>query len=115
MAKMDVSRRGFLQVFAAGGLAQLVGCGSGLMMTEFPEGGANGGVVVFKRSGRGMRISNAAKAHNANHLYVTAEAAAADLAHPGDRSRVVSVVISQSRFDALFPGGLQQVDLRHVA
>ena len=114
MAKMDVSRRGFLQVFAATGLAQLVGCGTGLMVQD-PTGGSRGGVVVFKRSGRGMRISNAAKAHNANHLYATAEAAAADLAHPGDRSRVVSVVVSQRRFDELFPGGLQQVDLRHVA
>lgn len=73
----------------------------------------SGGVIVFRRSGRRLRISNAAKKHNANRLYLTAAAAAGDLPHPGDISRVVQVVISSALAARLFPSGKMIADLRH--
>ena len=73
----------------------------------------HGGVLAFRRSGRGRHVSNAAKKHNANRLYATREAALADPAHPGDKSKVVQVVISRSRHNALFADGTPIADLRH--
>jgi hypothetical protein len=84
----------------------LVGC----TVTPPPLGQ---GVTVYKRSGRGRHVSNAAKKHNANHLYVTELAALQDSAHSGDHSKVVSVSISAAMFTKLFSGGKQIADLRH--
>ncbi len=73
------------------------------------------GVVVFKRSHRGRRVSNAEKEHNNNHLYVDAQSAMNDLPHPGAHSKVVPLTISQQRFDQLFfHPGICCVDLRTV-
>ena len=58
-------------------------------------------------------MSNAAKKHNANRLYATKEAATRDLAHPGDRSKVVKVTISSTMYAKLFSGGKLTADLRH--
>jgi len=92
-------------VAAFGGLALTVGC---------PMDGIvpNGGVLVYRRSGRGRHVSNAAKKKNANVLYATMQAAANDLTHPGDNSKVVQVVISQQLFDQLFGDGSVRADLR---
>lgn len=72
-----------------------------------------GGVQVFKRSGRGVHVSNAAKKHNANMLYRTRNAAQQDKPHKGDNSYVVELTISQSMFDDLFGDGRLAADLRH--
>jgi len=99
-----------------GFVAMLAGCNG---IGPLPGGDGNGGgdtssVPAFKRSAGGRRISNAAKKHNANHLYATFAAAQADAAHPGDHSKVVQVILSRARFDQLFGGGNLSVDLRHV-
>ena len=70
-------------------------------------------VIVYRRSGRGRHVSNAAKKHNANHLYATEQAALQDLAHLGDRSKVVMVTISSDMYAKLFPNGKLTADLRH--
>ncbi|MBI4581571.1 MAG: hypothetical protein HY718_17870, partial [Planctomycetes bacterium] len=75
--------------------------------------GGGGGVIAFKRSGRGLRVSNAAKKHNANRRYKTAAAAEQDAAHPGDPSRVVQLVIPTALALRLFPPGRLVADLRH--
>ncbi len=73
------------------------------------------GVVVFKRSHRGRRVSNAEKEHNNNHLYLTQQAAMDDAPHPGSHSKVVPYTIGQARFDQLFfHPGICCVDLRTV-
>lgn len=85
----------------------VVGCG-----TNPPIFGGNGSNVAFIRTGRNTHISNAAKKHNANHIYATAEAAMMDPAHPGDRSKVAQISISQDMRSAFFGGGATAVDLR---
>jgi len=102
-----LTRRAFIRLAAALGLVSAAGC-----FAPLPNPG--GGVIVFKRSGRGLRISNAAKKHNANHLYATAAVAASDPPHRGDSSRVVKVVISETLAAQLFGSGRMIVDLRHV-
>ena len=108
--RMD--RRGFL------GLAVLAGLAASF---DWPESGdaqsraspAQDGVLAYRRSGRKRHVSRAAKAHNANHVYATYNAAMLDPAHPGDKSRVVPVLVSASLFQAFFGNGRQSVDLRH--
>lgn len=104
---MPLTRRVMLRTLA-GCVAVLAGCG---LIGPIPGGGF---VEAFKRSGRGRRISNAAKKHNANHLYATFEAAQADVPHPGDRSQVVQITLSRARFDELFGAGNLSVDLRQL-
>jgi hypothetical protein len=70
------------------------------------------GKIVFRRSGRGLHVSNAAKKQNANRFYRTRNAALGDAPHPGDNSKVVEITISQARFDQLFGGGNSIADLR---
>ncbi len=69
--------------------------------------------TVFRLSGRGRRISRAAKAHNANHLFLTIELADNNRAHPGDRSRIVPVKLSAAEFNRLFKKR-KFVDLRKI-
>ena len=68
--------------------------------------------MVFKRSGRGLHVSNAAKKHNANRLYTTRSAASADVPHPGDNSNVVSLTISRDLYNRLFAQVRRIADLR---
>jgi len=98
-----MTRRAFLSVAASIGLMALFGC-------SLPPGQS---IVVYRRSGRGRHVSNAAQANNANHLYATEQAALEDLAHPGDRSKVVMVTISSAMYTKLFPPGKLTADLRH--
>jgi hypothetical protein len=106
MPGKSLTRRSFLGVAASVAVAGSVGCPKPTPQQQ--------GVTVYIRSGRGKRVSNAAKLHNHNHLYATRAAALADPAHPGDKSKVVSVVISQARYNSLFIGGVLAVDLRKV-
>lgn len=72
-------------------------------------------IEVYKLSVRGRRGSRAAKAHNANKLFLTPQAADQNRAHSGDNSRIVSIPLSESKFNELFQGGsLDVVDLRDV-
>lgn len=103
MKKGQLTRRTFLQGAAAVGLAATVGC-------TVPS---RNGVKVYKRSSRGLRVSNAIRKHNANHLYANLLAALGDPAHPGDHSKVVTITISKAQFDKLFPQGKTVADLRH--
>jgi hypothetical protein len=71
------------------------------------------GVVVFRRSHRGRRVSNAEKEHNNNHLYRTETDAMNDTPHDGAHSKVVPLTINQQRYDQLFfHAGICCVDLR---
>lgn len=72
------------------------------------------GVVAFRRSGRGRRVSRAALSHAANHLYPTAQDAAKDPAHPGDNTKVVQLIIPRQLFNQLFGAGQRSADLRHM-
>ena len=103
MNSWKLTRRAFLNLTASLGLMTLVGC-------SLPPGQY---VIVYRRSGRGRHISNAAKKHNANHLYATKQAALQGFAHPGDRSKIVMVTISSDMYAKLFPYGKLTADLRH--
>ena len=100
---LSLSRRAFLAVSAA---TLLVGCDP----TDSSDPSSR--TVMYQRSGRGRRVSRAAKVHNHNKRYATMAAAAADSPHAGDRSRIVAVDVSQSTWDRYFGAGLQVIDLR---
>jgi hypothetical protein len=112
-----LTRRGFLRAgFAAAGVAAAVvvtGCGGG---GHTGGGGqpATGPVTIYALSGRGRRVSNAAKSHNANLRFLSPEVALANRAHPGDTSQVVPLQISAAEFQRLFGTFRAKVDLRHV-
>ena len=105
---LRLSRRWFLAAASAAGVTALLGCGS--------SGGGGTplvpSTVIYRRSTGGLRASKAAKAHAANRLYPTAEAAAADPAHAGDRARVVPLDTTEAHWLTLFGAGAQVVDLR---
>ena len=99
-----LTRRKFLVTTAAFGMAGTV--------TGCPR--LARAVQIWKRAGRGRRISNAAKSHNANILYATQAAALNNPAHPGDRSGVVPLTISAARHTELFGLTGAIADLRHL-
>jgi hypothetical protein len=103
MSVWQLSRRTFLRLAASCGTVASLGC-------PFVFGK---GRFAYKRSGRDTHTSQAAKKHNANHLYASYAAAAADPAHPGDSSKVVHIVISKDRYDRLFRY-TDSVDLRQM-
>src|SRR5262245_10872821 len=102
-----LSRRTFLAAGGAVATLALAGCGSG-------GGGSDGPVQIFALSGRGRRISNAAKNNNANKRFVFPWVAEMERAHDGDTSFVVPLTISADEFRRLFGGGALVADLRHV-
>lgn len=63
---------------------------------------ATGPRTIYRLSLRGRRGSKAGKLHNANLRFATAAAADANRAHPGDRSRIVALTVSEDEFDRLF-------------
>src|SRR5688572_12830326 len=78
-------------------------------------GGSNPGhVTIYALSGRGRRVSNAAKSHNANMRFTSPFVALANRAHPGDTSQVVPLDVSMVEFERLFRGFATIADLRHV-
>lgn len=99
MAGGQLTRREFLIVggtVAAGTLA--AGPAAGLSAPQ----GLLPARTAFLLSARGRRASKAAKLHNANWRFATREAADQHRAHPGDRSRIVSILISDDEYDRLF-------------
>jgi hypothetical protein len=110
MPRGPFSRRAFLAASGALALAAVVlpGCGSG------GGGGSDGPVTIFKLSGRGRRVSNAAKNNAANKRFRTLAAANQGRAHPGDTCRIVPLVVSQAEFQRLFGAGNDAVDLRDL-
>lgn len=115
MAKLDINRRQFLMLSGAVAASAFIGIscdGGGSSQTD---GGGFGSIEVYRLSLRGKRGSKAAKSHNANKLFLTPQAADQNRAHPGDNSRIVSVVLSEQKFNELFDGGaLEMVDLRAI-
>ncbi len=112
MSIYDITRRKFLQLSGAVAVTAFIGisCDGG----GDGESSPNGTVEVYKLSLRGRRGSNAAKKHNANKLFLAPQAADQNRAHLGDNSRIVSVVLSESRFNELFNSGAVDVaDLRN--
>ncbi len=105
MAKRTLTRRAFMGTTAAVCFLPALGC---------PRPRTGKGVVVFRRSCKGVHASNAAKKHAANHLYKTSLAAALDKAHPGDNAKVVEVTVSQAYYDRIFRFGGSSADLRKV-
>ena len=72
-------------------------------------------ITMYRLSGRGRRISRAAKIHNANLRFATALAADAHRAHPGDRSRIVKVNVSVNDYIRFFIKRRSRVvDLRQI-
>ena len=113
MAKLDISRRDFIRLSGAAAAVAFVGvsCDGGDGNQSNPEGT----VMVYRLSVRGRRASNAAKKHNANHLFLTPQAADQNRAHPGDNSRIVTIELSNEKFNELFDGGnIEVVDLRDI-
>ena len=113
MAKLDISRRDFIRLSGAAVAVAFVGvsCDGG----DGNQSNPDGTVLVYRLSLRGRRGSNAAKKHNANHLFLTPEAADQNRAHPGDNSRIVSIQLSNEKFNELFQDGtIEVVDLRDV-
>jgi hypothetical protein len=105
-----ITRRQFVHAAGVLTVAHLSGCVQPLPVG--PDSG--GGVIAYKRSGRGIKgISRAAKAHNANRVYTTMEAALSDPPHLGDRSRVVQVTMNSQMHGDLFSDGNDIADLRH--
>ena len=105
MGAKEVTRRAFLSTVAIASAVASMGCPR--------RNPVKNGVVVFKRAGRKIHVSNAAKKNNANKLYRTRAAALQDKAHKGDKSYVVQLTINKKEFDKLFAGGRQVADLRH--
>ena len=71
--------------------------------------------VIYRLSLRGRRGSKAARRHNANKRFATQEAANLHRAHPGDRSRIVPLTVSEGFHHMIFPIPTSLVaDLRTV-
>ena len=113
MSNSHINRRQFIKLSGAVAATAFIGisCDGGGSSKTNDEGT----IEVYRLSLRGRRGSNAAKSHNANMLFLTPEAADQNRAHPGDNSRIVSVVLSEQKFNELFNGGsLEVVDLRAI-
>ncbi len=109
MTEGRTTRRSFLAMGGAAlALGVLVGCGGGQGQAQ------DGPAQIFALSGKGRRVSNAAKKHNANKRFLTAALANANRAHLGDTSQVVSLMVSQDEFRRLFGFGGVIADLRRA-
>lgn len=104
VTKRSLTRRAFLGFATAASFLPVFGC-----PRPKPKG-----VIVFRRSLKGMHGSNAGKKHAANHLYKTRLAAFMDSAHPGDKAKIVEVTVSQAFYDRVFRFGRLDADLRQV-
>ena len=105
-----LSRRLFLIASGAASIGMLTGCGGG--GTSNPAVQQTKAYLLSTR--RVPSASNAAKAHAANKRFLTAEVADANRAHPGDKSRIVSIDISPATWDLWFGGGQSITDLRRL-
>ena len=91
------------------GALALVGCGGG---SSPSTANAIDTSKVWKLSGAGRRVSQAAKCHNANKVFATPQAADANRAHPGDTSKVVSLDVGPGTWLKHFANGDICIDLR---
>ena len=115
MSISHISRRQFIKLSGAVAATAFIGISCDGGGSGNSNAKAEGSVEVYRLSLRGRRGSNAAKSHNANKLFLTPEAADQNRAHPGDNSRIVSVILSEQEFNELFDGGaLEVVDLRAI-
>jgi hypothetical protein len=99
MAQTDLTRREFLIIGGSLAAGSLVG--SRAAAQPSPRGAVEPR-VIYRLSLRRRRGSKAGKLHNANLRFATESAADANRAHPGDNSRIVSIVVSEDEFDRLF-------------
>ncbi|MDF1700786.1 MAG: hypothetical protein P1V36_06475, partial [Planctomycetota bacterium] len=114
MKQILISRRAFLAATTATGMIALTGCGLGESDLPLPGAGEDAarGLVAYRLSTKGKRASRAAKRHAANKLFATSAAADANRAHPGDKSAIVQVDVSQAAWDRYFGQGNEVFDLR---
>jgi hypothetical protein len=87
---------------------------AGLCVSGTAEAAGRERRIAFQRSARGRRASPAVKIKNANLRYRTRQAALADVAHPGDTSRVVFINVHPETWRRWFPAGQNVVDLRQL-
>ena len=112
MTPKRITRREFLAI--GGGAAVLAVVGSAPRVPR-ALAGLTQNHVIYRLSLRGRRGSRAAKLHNANLRFTTAAVADLNRAHPGDRSRIVELTVSEATFQRLFPlPGSAVADLRKV-
>jgi len=105
----SLTRREFLIIGGTVAAGAMIGQRAAAQATQ----GIPAPKVIFRLSVRGRRGSNAAKLHNANMLFATAEAADQHRAHPGDRSRIVQILVNDDEFDRLFSSRTSEIaDLR---
>ena len=108
-----LTRRGFLIASGAASITVLAGCGG--TQTFLPDSPTVDKTTMWRLSTRNVdSASNAAKAHAANKRFVSAAAANAMRAHPGDQSKIVPLDITEATWDKYFGTGLDCVDLRQV-
>ena len=110
---MPASRREFLCALAAVGTSATLaacGCGGDALLAVTPQ--VQQQRFVYCLSLRGRRGSRAAKRNAAYKRFVSAEAALAGRAHPGDTAQVVSVPISEAVWQTWFGNGAQEIDLQ---
>jgi hypothetical protein len=100
---MPYSRRGFvttaLTTLAA--LAAPIPAFAQRFLTPAPNN-PKGRRTIYRLSSRGRRISNAAKAHNANMRFANRVVANTHRAHKGDHSRIVPLTVSIEEYHRLF-------------
>ncbi len=99
MSNVRLTRRGFIVATGASMAVGLVGCGGG----SGPPQGVDA-TKAFLLSGKGRRVSNAAKCHNHNKIFATEAAANEGRAHMGDTSKVVPIDMNPRRWIAVFRG-----------
>jgi curli biogenesis system outer membrane secretion channel CsgG len=114
MTLRALTRRAFLAAGASLAAATVIGRRA-VAAGPSVAGAPAAPVQIFRLSTRGRRGSKAAKLHNANLRFATAQAAEAHRAHPGDVSRVVALIVSADEFDRLFGARNSEIaDLRKL-
>lgn len=112
MARPRLTRRELLVL--GGALAAGAALGPAARALAAPQDGGSAR-VIFRLSLRGRRGSRAGKLHNANMRFATMAAADAHRAHPGDNSRIVSLLVNDDEFDRLFTSRDSEIaDLRKL-
>ena len=108
----DLSRRSFLIASGAVSIGMLAGCGGG--GTPAPRVGVEQTKAYRLSTRRVASASNAAKAHAANKRFISPDVADANRAHPGDKSRIVTIDVSPATWNLWFGRGQAIVDLRRI-
>ena len=113
-AASRLTRRAFLAASGAASIVVLSGCGSS-SPGPAPFTPEVDKTTAWRLSTRNVDgASNAAKGHAANKRFASAAVADANRAHPGDKSRVVPIDVSEAMWDVWFGTGQDMVDLRKM-